>query len=95
LCHDIEQVDKYISYIGAHELDPLINENFETIHEAGIMKGHLVVILQTCINEFSDNAYVEKYLCGLQVSYEKSYCNHGAMIKNYIGNYFERGKHAN
>jgi hypothetical protein len=62
LCHDIEQVDKYISYIGAHELDPLINEKFETIHKAGIMKGHLVVILQICINEFSDNTYVEKYL---------------------------------
>jgi hypothetical protein len=40
-------------------------------------------------------AYVEKYLCGLQLSYEKSYCNHDAMIKNDIGNYFERGKHAN
>jgi hypothetical protein len=38
-------------------------------------------------------AYVEKYLCGLQISYEKSYCNHDAMIKNDISNYFERGKH--
>jgi hypothetical protein len=40
-------------------------------------------------------AYVEKYLCGLQLSYEKSYYNHDAMIKNDTGNYFERGKHAN
>jgi hypothetical protein len=40
-------------------------------------------------------AYVEKYLCGLQLSYEKSYCNHDAMIKNDICNYFERGKYAN
>jgi hypothetical protein len=39
-------------------------------------------------------AYVEKYLCGLQIFYKKSYCNHDAMIKNDIGNYFERGKHA-
>jgi hypothetical protein len=39
-------------------------------------------------------AYVEKYLCGLQISYEEFYCNHDAMIKNDIGNYFERGKHA-
>jgi hypothetical protein len=40
-------------------------------------------------------AYVEKYFCGLQLSYEKSYCNHDAMIKNDISNYFERGKHDN
>jgi hypothetical protein len=40
-------------------------------------------------------AFVEKYLCGLQLSYEKSYCNHEVMIKNDISNYFERGKHAN
>jgi hypothetical protein len=40
-------------------------------------------------------AYVEKYLCGLQLSYAKSYWNRDAMIKNNIGNYFERGKHAN
>jgi hypothetical protein len=39
--------------------------------------------------------YVEKYLCGLQLSYKKSYCNHDVMIKNDIGNYFERGKHVN
>jgi hypothetical protein len=27
-------------------------------------------------------------------SYEKYYCNHDAMIKNDISNYFERGNHA-
>jgi hypothetical protein len=61
LCYDIEQVEKYISYIGAHELDSLINEKFETSHEARVMKGHLDIILQICTNEFSDNAYVIKY----------------------------------
>jgi hypothetical protein len=40
-------------------------------------------------------AYVEKYLCGLQISFEIFYCNHDFMIKNYIGNYFERGNHVN
>jgi hypothetical protein len=39
-------------------------------------------------------AYVEKYLCGLQISFEKSYCSHDT-IKNGTSNYFERGKHAN
>jgi hypothetical protein len=61
LCHDIEQVEKYIAYIGSLELDSLINEKFETSHETRIMKGHLDVILQICINEFSDNAYVINY----------------------------------
>jgi hypothetical protein len=61
LCHDIEQVEKYIAYIGAHELDSLINEKFETSHEARVMKEHLDAILQICINEFSDNVYVIKY----------------------------------
>jgi hypothetical protein len=40
-------------------------------------------------------AYVDKYLCGLQLSYEKSYCTHDTIIKNGTSNYFERGKHAN
>jgi hypothetical protein len=40
-------------------------------------------------------AYVSKYLCGLQLSYKKSYCNHDAMIKNDVDNYFEKVKHAN
>jgi hypothetical protein len=61
LCHDIEQVEKYIAYIGAHELDSLIKEKFETSHEARVMKEHLDAILQICINEFSDNVYVIKY----------------------------------
>jgi hypothetical protein len=39
LYHDIEKVEKYIAYIGAHELDSLINEKFETSHEARIRKG--------------------------------------------------------
>jgi hypothetical protein len=35
-------------------------------------------------------AYIEKYLCGLQLSYEKSYCSHDTIIKNGAKNYFER-----
>jgi hypothetical protein len=45
LFHDIEHVEKYIAYIGANELDSLINENFETSHEARVMKGHMDYIL--------------------------------------------------
>jgi hypothetical protein len=50
----------YIAYIGARELDSLINEKIETSHEARVMKGHMDAILQIFINEFSDNAYVIK-----------------------------------
>jgi hypothetical protein len=61
LCHDIEQVEKYIAYIGAHELDSLIYEKLETSKESPMINWHLYVILQLCINEFSDNACVIKY----------------------------------
>jgi hypothetical protein len=30
LCHDIEQLEKYIAYIRAHDLDSLINKKLET-----------------------------------------------------------------
>ena len=70
LCHDIEQVEKYIAYIAAHEIDSLINEKLETSHNAQVMKGHISIILQLCIEEFSDNAYVVKYK-------EKNSCCHG------------------
>jgi hypothetical protein len=40
-------------------------------------------------------AYVEKYLCGLQLSYKKHYCSHDTIIKNGTTNYFERAKHTN
>jgi hypothetical protein len=45
---------------------------------------------QSPIYTIKENAFVEKYLCGLQY-----YCNHETMIKIDIGNYFERAKHAN
>jgi ERCC4-related helicase len=61
LCHDIEHVEKYIAYIGAHELDSLINEKVETSKDVRMIKRDIYVILHICINEFSDNAYVIKY----------------------------------
>ena len=60
-CKDIKQVEEYVTYVGTHELDSLINEKFDTSHEARVMKGHISIILQICINEFSDNAYVINY----------------------------------
>ncbi len=60
-CQDIEQVEKYVAYVAAHELDSLINENFDTSYEARVMKGHISIILQICKKEFSDNTYVINY----------------------------------
>ena len=60
------------------------------IHESPIL------FLKSPIYTTEDKyAYVEKYLCGLQLSYAygKSYCSHDVMIKSGTNNYFERGKH--
>ena len=41
-------------------------------------------------------AYVEKYLCGLQLSLVPNFCcNHDIKLDIDRNNYFERGKHAN
>ena len=47
-CPDIEQLEKYITYIAAHEIDFLIDNFFATSHEARVMKGHISIILQLC-----------------------------------------------
>ena len=60
-CQDIKQVEEYVTYVEAHELDSLVNEKFDTSHEARVMKGHTSIILQICINDFSDNEYVINY----------------------------------
>ena len=36
-------------------------KNLILVHEARVMKGHTSIILQNCINEFSDNEYVINY----------------------------------
>ena len=38
-CPDIEQVEKFIAYVAAHEIDFLIDNFFATSHEARVMKG--------------------------------------------------------
>ena len=47
-CPNIEQVEKYISYVGAHEIDSLINKFLETSHVARVMKGQISILLQLC-----------------------------------------------
>jgi hypothetical protein len=43
---DIEQVEKYIAYVAAHEIDALIDKYVAISHEARVMKGHSSIILQ-------------------------------------------------
>ena len=60
LCPDIEQVEKYIAYVGALEIDSLIDKFLTTSHEARVMKVQISIILQLCKKEFSDNVYVKE-----------------------------------
>jgi hypothetical protein len=46
LCLDIEQVEKYISYVAAHKIDSLIDKYVVMSHEVLVMKGHSSSILQ-------------------------------------------------
>jgi hypothetical protein len=59
-CPDIEQVEKYVAYVAAHEIDSLIDKYVAISHEARVMKGHSSIILQLCKKEFSDNFYVKE-----------------------------------
>jgi hypothetical protein len=47
-CPDIEQVEKYVAYVAAHEIDYIINKYVAISHEARVMKGHSSIILQFC-----------------------------------------------
>jgi hypothetical protein len=60
VCPDIEQVEKYIAYVAAHEIDALIDKYVAISHEARVIKPHSSIILQLCKKEFSDNVYVKE-----------------------------------
>jgi hypothetical protein len=47
-CSDIEQVEKYIAYVAAHEIDALIDKYVAISHEARVMKGHSSIMLELC-----------------------------------------------
>jgi hypothetical protein len=66
------------------------------IHDDALIHKSLILFLKSPIYTIEEKyAYVEKYFCGLQLSYEKSYCSHDAMIKDDVGNYFKRVKNDN
>jgi hypothetical protein len=47
-CSDIEQVENYIAYVAAHEIDSLVDKYVAIFHEARAMKVHSSIILQFC-----------------------------------------------
>jgi hypothetical protein len=81
VCPDIEQVEKYIAYVAAHEIDSLIDKYVAISHEAHVMKGHSSIILQLCKNEFSDNVYVKERILapleGTNILQEEKVCKEG------------------
>jgi hypothetical protein len=48
VCPNIEQVEKYIAYVAAHEIDSLIDKYVAISHESRVMKGNSFIILQHC-----------------------------------------------
>jgi hypothetical protein len=93
-------------YDNALDDDPLIIDNSPCIHEdkndelagcddALIHESPILFLKSPIYTTEQKYAYVEKYLCGLQLSYEKTYCIHDTIIRNGTSNYFERGKHVN
>jgi hypothetical protein len=77
-CPDIEQVEKYIAYVAAHEIDSLIDKYVAISHEACVMKGHSSIILQLCKKEFSDNVYIKERILapmeGTNILQEEEVC---------------------
>jgi hypothetical protein len=57
----LEQVEKYIAYTAAHEIDSIINGKRETSHMTCVMKEHVSILHKLCKENFSDNTYVIKY----------------------------------
>jgi hypothetical protein len=69
------------------------NDEFSCCDDALIHESPILLLKSPIYTIEEKYVYIEKYLCGLQLYYKKSYCSHD--IKNGTANYFERGKHAN
>jgi hypothetical protein len=86
-------------YDNALDDGPILIDNSPCIHEDkndelaicddAIIHESPMLFLKSPIYTIEEKyAYVEKYLCGLQLSYEKLYCSHDTIIKNGTSNYF-------
>jgi hypothetical protein len=63
------------------------------IHDDALIYKSLILFLKSPIYTIEEKyAYIEKYLCGLQLYYEKSCCNHDAMIIHCTSLNFNRDK---
>ena len=59
--YDIEQIEEFIAYVAALEIDSILHEKFETCQVAHEIKGNISVILNLCLESFNDNAYIFDY----------------------------------
>jgi hypothetical protein len=57
----IEQIKQFVTFMGAYEIDSLIDEKYETCGLARKLKISSSFILKYCIRNFSDNTYVIDY----------------------------------
>jgi hypothetical protein len=64
------------------------NNEFASCYDPLVHENSILLFLESPIYSIEEKyAYIEKYLCGLQLSYEKSYCSHDTMIKTGTSNY--------
>ena len=60
-CFDIRLRDQFIAFMGAHEVDSIINKKYKTCEVARDLKETSSMLLEQFQETFSDNAYVIKY----------------------------------
>ena len=69
---DMRLVDQFVAFMGAHEVDFLINKKYETCAVARDLKEISSIILTHCKENFSDNAYVMDYAKNILAAMEST-----------------------
>ena len=65
-------VDQFVAFMGAHEVDFLINKKYETCVVACDIKEISSIILKHCKENFCDNAYVMDYAKNILAAMEST-----------------------
>ena len=54
---EMEQVEQFVTFMAAFELETFIDENYETSVVASKFKSVITLIINYCITNFMDNIY--------------------------------------
>jgi len=54
----MKQVEQFVTFMAAYELETFIDENYETRVVASKFKSVITLIINYCITNFMDNIYV-------------------------------------